>query len=463
MSNADKNPSINAVLDLLSAQLADELELQNIPGMTAAVILDQEIIWSGAYGYANLDEKIPMTIQHLFRVGSITKLFTATMLMQLRDAGKLFLDEPLEKYEPRIKFKSSFPDPKPPTFRQVVSHTSGIPRESTLNFWKDLNFPQPDVLLENLEGAEIIFPPYSEFKYSNLGISLLGHTLSLIAGKPYRDYVKQAILEPLGMKDSGFDLTPEFYSKRAIGYVSDAEGKNFQPAPIFDLECISPAGQLYSNVIDMAKFISMQFSDKAAGGNQVVGGSTLREMHSPVFYGEGANKGTDIGIGWILAKTASGHRVIGHSGGIHGYVTQIGMIPAMKLGFAVFTNTMSDVGKICNEALELLAPVFNRLEKQAEILAERNFKIPPEWEKFIGTYEFAGQFVVVKIADGKLIFTNKEDNPQIRSQLVPEGENKFRMKGGGTSGEETSFILDEQGEVIHLKFGGYLSDRVKQA
>ena len=462
MSFSKETPSINAVLKLLDAQLADEMKMQNIPGMTAAVILDQDIIWLEAYGYANLEDKAPMTTEHLFRVGSITKLFTATMLMQLRDAGKLSLDEPLEKYEPRIKFKSGFPDPKPPTFRQVVSHTSGIPRESTLNFWKDLNFPQADVLLENLEGVEIIFPPFSEFKYSNLGISLLGHTLSVISGMAYRDYVKQNILEPLGMKDSGFDLTANFQNKRAVGYVADAEGKNFQKAPLFDMESISPAGQLYSNVADMAKFISLQFSDGKYEENQILGGTTLREMHSPVFYGDGQNEGTDIGIGWILAKTVSGQRVIGHSGGIHGYVTQIGMVPSMKLGFAVFTNTMCDVGKICDDALNLLAPVFARLKKQTEILSERNFAVPPEWEKYCGLYEFAGQYILIKIADGKLIFTNKEDNPQFRSQLVPEGGNKFRMKGGGTSGELTDFILNEKGEVVQLKFGGYLADRVKQ-
>ena len=202
---------------------------------------------------------------------------------------------------------------------------------------------------------------------------MLGHTLSVVARKPYRDYIKESILEPLGMTHSGFNLTPEFFANRAVGYVTDAEGKEYQPAPIFDMEAISPAGQLYSTVEDMAKFISLQFSDKAAGGGQILGGTTLREMRSPIFYGEGPNAGTDIAIGWILAKTASNHRVAGHSGGIHGYVTQIGLIPGLKLGFAVFTNTMTDIGKICDGALELLVSVFDRLIKKEEILAARNF------------------------------------------------------------------------------------------
>ena len=460
MSITPENPSIKAALELLDNQLSDEQQIRNIPGMSAAIVLDQEIIWSNSYGYADLDKKVPMNSDYLFRVGSITKLFTATMLMHLRDAGKLNLDDPLEKYEKRFILKSRFADPKPPTFRQVVSHTAGIPRESTINVWKELDFPQADAFLEKLEETEITFPAYTEFKYSNLGIALMGHTLSVAAGQPYREYVKQNILEPLGMTNSGFDLTDEIKSRLACGYLPSEDGKSFEQAPLFDLEGMAPAGQLYSSIKDMARFVSLQFSDKAAGGSQILGGTTLREMHAPVFLGGDEDGAIGIGIGWLLHKPIEKHNIIEHSGGVHGYTTNICLVPDMKLGIIVFTNTMSSPGEICINALDLLIPVINRLEKQAEILADRNRQAPPEWEQYVGDYEFAGQYLVIKISEGKLYLTSKEDDPAARSLLIPEKEHVFRMQGGNVSGELAVFQFDEEGRIIHLMIGGYQLDRI---
>src|SRR6266581_396090 len=192
--NLDKNdPEIEAALVLLDAQIEAERKDQKIPGLSAAVIYDQEIIWFKGFGYANVQEQMPADSRTVYRVGSITKLFTATMLMQLRDAGKLQLDDPIEKYVPAFKLKSPFDDQRSPTFRQVVSHTAGLPIEAPLDYWQTLEFPTIEKVLESLKDAEMVFPAMTKFKYSNLGFAILGYALEVIANQPFKEYIVEHI------------------------------------------------------------------------------------------------------------------------------------------------------------------------------------------------------------------------------------------------------------------------------
>ena len=123
------DPAVSAALTQLDAQLTAIMKERNLPGLSAGVVYDHELIWTKGYGYADLERRIPADADSIYEIGSVTKLFNAVMLMKLRDAGKLSLDDPIEKYLPEFKIRSSFPDPRPPTFRQVVSHVSGLPRE----------------------------------------------------------------------------------------------------------------------------------------------------------------------------------------------------------------------------------------------------------------------------------------------------------------------------------------------
>lgn len=326
-------PEISAALALVDARLAAEREDRKIPGLSAGVVHDQDLIWHRGYGNANRDKFIPANENTIYRVASITKLFTSTMLVQLRDAGKLSLDDPIEKYLPEFQIKSSFSDARPATFRQVASHGAGLPREGSHQGWRNTTMPPIEDLLKSLAEVEMRLPVMTEPKYSNLGIAIMGHALSRIAGQPYDDYVRENILQPLGMTKSGFD--PAAYGdERAIGYHL-AKGK-FEISPTWDEKGFRPAGGMYSSVSDIARFISLQFRDGPAGGKQILGGSSLREMHSPVLVSPDFETG--FGLGWGIRRTA-GKKVIGHSGGLPGYTTNISLVPSMKLAVIVFTNT----------------------------------------------------------------------------------------------------------------------------
>jgi CubicO group peptidase (beta-lactamase class C family) len=223
-------PEIAAALALVETQLTAEQVDRKIPGLSAGVVYGGELIWQRGFGYADLEKQIPAGERSVYRVASITKLFTATILMQLRDAGKLQLDDPIEKYLPAFKLKSPFPDARPPTFRQVAAHAAGLPREGDHDGWRSMNMPSVEALLGLLHQAETCFPTMTEPKYSNLGIALMGHALSLIAGRPYVDYVAESILRPLGMNDSGFDVTRYGDGQLARGYYRDRDGQ-FKVAP----------------------------------------------------------------------------------------------------------------------------------------------------------------------------------------------------------------------------------------
>src|SRR5678815_5534636 len=208
----DKNDSaLRAVLTEIEADAENARVRAKIPGMSIVIVHDQDVLLAKGFGYADLEKKIPADPQTVYRTGSVTKAFTALMLMQLRDAGKLQLDDPIEKFLPEFKIKSRFPDARPATFRQVAAHYSGQPREAPMLYEVQVADEQPSVeeQLKSLKNSEMLLPAMTMYSYSNLGYAIMGLALSRVAKQPYDQYVATQILEPLGMNHSGFALTEQ--------------------------------------------------------------------------------------------------------------------------------------------------------------------------------------------------------------------------------------------------------------
>lgn len=173
----DKNdPELRAVLSEIESDIEKIRQDKKIAGLSVTIEYDQDVLFSKGFGFADLDKKVPADSATVYRVGSVTKLFTALMLMQLRDAGTLNLDDPIEKYLPEFKIKSRFPDARPATFRQVVAHYSGLPREPPMQieYENPDKFPTVEEQLTSLKDVEMILPPMSQFAYSNLGYNIMG-------------------------------------------------------------------------------------------------------------------------------------------------------------------------------------------------------------------------------------------------------------------------------------------------
>lgn len=456
MSIAD-SPVIQAALTLASAQIEQERVRRHVPGISAGVVYDQELIWTQGYGQSSLETGAPADASTIYRVASISKLFTATMMMQLRDAGKLQLDDPIEKYLPEFKVTSSFVDARPITFRQMVSHGSGLTREGGHIGWQTMDMPTIETLLELAEQAEMRLPTMTEPKYSNLGIAILGHALQRIAGVPYVTWVNDRILGPLGMTSSGFDRAALPQDKFAQGYHRDEARLPF-PSKHWDEQGFKPAGGMYSTVNDIARFISLQFREGVAGGAQVLGSSTLREMHQPVIMTPDLESG--YGIGWGIRRQ-SGFKVIGHSGGLPGYRTNITLVPPLKLGVIIFTNYDTAPVEITNTVLETLIPVFKRtLAAQETPTDDATLDL---WKPYLGRYrgESADDFINIEIVDDRLMVTELGASPATFVRLVPHGEHVFKMRGGAGTADFATFEVDSTGTVTGLWLGAYPLTKVK--
>jgi len=422
--------------------------------MSAAVVYDQEVVWAKGFGYADVEKKVSATPQTIYRIASITKVFTATALMQLRDAGKVGLDDPLTKYIPSFRLASRFADSPPITLLQLATHASGFPREAPLDYWLTLKFPPVETMIEAVSTkGERAFPPYVESKYSNVGFAILGYALSQAAGQPYFSYVKQNILDPLGMQQTGFTLTPSMTAQMATGYFAAKDGKPPEPAYQPDYGGYGPASSLYTSVEDIAKFMSLQFRDGPAGGSQILRGSTLREMHTAHWVAPDWNSGW--GIGFAMSRIGN-HTSVGHGGGIQGFRTHIEMIPALKVGVAVFTNTNASPEVFTREMLQLLIPVIERAEARARPVPP---PAPASWQQYVGVYVNPFGKARIRVHNNQLQLLSDDEADGGPVALTPVAEHKFRMQGGFSSGELLVFEVDAKGKVFRMWVGQFPMER----
>src|SRR5262249_42193189 len=161
------------------------------------ILYDQDLVWAKGFGYADVDKRTPATPRTIYRIASISKLFTSTAILQLRDQGKLQLDDPVAKHLPWFKVKSRHADaPAAVTVRHLLTHTSGLPRESPFPYWTDLKFPTREQLMQALVTQESVYPPETKWKYSNLALALAGEVVAAVSGEPYEEYVQKHILDP---------------------------------------------------------------------------------------------------------------------------------------------------------------------------------------------------------------------------------------------------------------------------
>jgi len=444
-----QRPEVSAALKVLDAWIAATSASREQPGLSVGIVHDQDLIWAKGYGFADLGKQIPATPATLYRIASISKLFTATTILQLRDAGKLQLDDPVGKHLAWFKLGHRHPGPEI-TIRHLITHTSGLPREAGGTNWSDLTFPTREDLIHRLAGQETVFPAETEWKYSNLALALAGEVVAAASSEPWPRYVETRLLEPLGMKATRALPAPGTPGL-ATGYGRRVPGARRHVEPFVDIDGVRPAGNLASNVEDLAKFVMLQLRDKpAAGGAQILKGSTLREMHRVQWLRSDWRSGW--GLGFSIRRVGDQVR-IGHGGSLPGHRTQIEIAAADKLGVIVLTNANDgDPLRYVNQAFTILTPAI----QQATAQPKTNAAPDPAWEKYAGTYTWKHSDVQVMILNGKLtMIIPDDDNPwESRVLLEPAGPHTFRMTSPGASyaatGELVTFTLSPDGRVTRL-------------
>lgn len=444
------DPTVTQGLIEVDSLLEARFEEQNLPGLTVAIVHDQEIVFSKGYGFENIERKKPATSQSVYRVMSVTKLFTATMLMQLRDAGRVRLDDAVTRFVPEYGIGSSFPDTRVPTLRQLASHTAGLPKDNPPGGGSRF-----EDLVRNLGQSSLTIPPYTAFKYSNAGVALLGGALARAAGKPYTEYVEQEILAPLGMDHSGFTTTPVLSERLAIPYRTEADGTFTElPAGDFD-EIMAPAGGLLASVEDMARFIRLHFNEGDAGST-LLGVTTLREMRAPVFIDPGWNSA--IALGWWIQRVG-GETVYWHGGQGTGYNTAVMIVPELKLGLALFINGTADATILSNAVIAHLAPIVRASigEIDADPFADVSVE---EVENYVGHFVLQDLAEIELYVDNGRLAGRTLAGPQMPPiHYVKAGPDRYLMKDGPFVGEYMTYIKDPSGKVVRIQHGPYVFEK----
>src|SRR5579883_2915653 len=300
------------------------------------------------------DKKLPATAETIYRVGSVSKLFTDVAVMQLVEEGKIDLDAPVGKYIP--EFKPTYKEgEKPITLRMLMSHRSGLIREPPVGNYFDPTEPSLEKSVQSLNGIGLIYPPESHLKYSNAAIGVVGYAVEKSQKEKYEKYVQRRVLDALGMKSSSFLLTPEVKKGLADAVMWTYHGREF-PAPAFQLG-VAPAGCMYSTVLDLAKFQSCLFANGKVDGKPVIKPETIAEMFRPQFADKDAKSG--FGLGFSLSEF-EGKRRVGHGGAIYGFATTFYALPSEKIGVIVVTSrdVSNAVGsRIADDALRQMLAV----------------------------------------------------------------------------------------------------------
>lgn len=269
-----------------------------------------KVIFKKGYGFANFEWQIPNAPDVKYRIGSVTKQFTASIILQLMEEGKISLEGKLSDYLPDYPKATGEKVP----IHQLLNHTSGIPSYTGLpNFFKDMSRDpyEPEKLIEVFSGMDFEFEPGSQFKYNNSGYFLLGAIIEKVAGKPYDKVLHERILDPLGLQNTGYDWNAPVLPKRASGYTKSFTG--FENAAYLDMSLPYSAGSMYSTVEDLFKWNQILYTDKLFKNAK-----TKELMFTPGL--------SNYGYGWFIRELPIGKNgkkvnVIEHGGGINGFVT----------------------------------------------------------------------------------------------------------------------------------------------
>jgi CubicO group peptidase (beta-lactamase class C family) len=443
-----EQPAIADAITVFDLWVEQHIAHRGVPGLSIAVVYDQELVWSKGYGFADLEKIIPAAPSTVYRIGSITKLFTATAILQLRDAGKLRLDDPVSLYLPWFRVPNPFPDAPEITIRQLLTHTSGLPREADFPYWTDHVFPTEEELVESVPGQPAINPPETTYHYSNLGVSLLGEIVAEVSGRPWAVYIQENILTPLGMASSSAAPGGELLSRLATAYMLEGADGTREVMDYYRTGAIAPAASIVSTVEDLGRFASLQFRDGPAGGDQILKGSTLREMQRVQWVYDSFSGGR--GLGFAVTRR-DGKTFVGHGGSIGANVSNLLMVPDEKIAVIVAIN--ADDGSPYTVALQAYSVFAPPILAATRKPSPRKSAADPAWQRYVGRYSDPwGWEYEILILGGNLViygydYPPWEDASTGYTELEPVEGSTFRLPGN----ELLTFELDENGDVVRIK------------
>lgn len=408
------------------------------PGDAGAAVLvarDGAILYAKGFGLADLERKIPVTVDTKFRIGSITKQFTASGIIRLQESGQLRITDSLAKYYP------GFPRGGEVTLQRLLTHTSGVHSYTdSAAFMQTVTTPTTNAdLIETIKKFPFDFNPGQRWSYSNSGFFLLGDIIQKVSGREYGDYLHATFFAPLGMDATGEYRNSQPPAGAAVGY-SYVDGK-FTTAVDWDMSRAGGAGALYSTVGDLFRWNEAVFAGK------VLTKEDLAEAFTPVVTEENKNDKADWGYGYGWGISAfRGEREISHSGGLPGFLSNLLRYPGKNFTVAVLINASppkprTEPGALSHEIAEIylgaeLAPVVKPAPLEAKAVSSAAL------EAIVGLYDLHGAILAVT-REGEHAYVQLPGQPKF--EIYPLSETEYFLK---VVDARITFVQDASGKVV---------------
>jgi CubicO group peptidase (beta-lactamase class C family) len=427
--------------------LAKAQSEHRLPSVAGAVVRGGEIVWADAIGVADSEAGEDATPDHQYRIGSITKTFTAVAVMQLRDEGKLDLEDRLDGHLD-VHARGEL------TLRRMLSHGSGLQREIPGDVWETLEFPKSTAdLLATVEEAEQVLAPGERWHYSNLAFILLGEVIAKLSGQPYEEYVERRILRPLGLARTSFSPEPPTAVAYSVEPYTDVLRR--EPMLVERTGGIAAAGQLWSTVGDLGRWASFL----ADPDPEVLTPESIEVMASVQTMADPHRWALAWGIGLMLVR--KDERIYaGHDGGMPGYLANVLVDREDALGAAVLVN-----GENVSPA-ELSLELIEKTREQfpPEIQIWRAGEPPPaELTSALGRWWSEGAEYVFRWHDGRLEARWSEApawQPSARFEQLDA--DVFRTVLGRERGELLRLVRDSDGTVTRMYWATYPLSRAPE-
>ncbi|MFW6206871.1 MAG: serine hydrolase [Gemmatimonadota bacterium] len=443
------HPRVTQALGLIDVWAEAELAYDDVPGASLAVVHDQERLWAKGWGMARPDDEATATPETIYSICSISKLFTSIAAMNLWEAGELELDDPVEEHLSWFTLRERHPG-LPLTVQSLLTHSSGLPRESDYPYWSPpkFDFPTRQELRQRLPDQETLYPSEHYFQYSNLGLTLAGEIVSAVSGAPYSEYVTDNVLRPLNLESTAPSI-PWDSDRMAAGYSAITRAGDRSPVPPFEAEGVAPAAGYSSTVLDLTDFASWQLRLLEADSAEVLEPSTLQKMHNVHWV----DPDWDVhwGLGFVVWREGD-ETFVGHGGSCPGFRSQLALQPGSRLAAAFAANANGvDARKFAQTAIQILTPAVSA----ARDTATEPSTTPEELTKYVGRYSvqpWGGEIAVIRWKGGLAMVDLPTDDPLDALQELEhiEADTFRRVREDGDLAEPIRFRTNQAGEVEAL-------------
>jgi len=418
--------------DMLVKGLYSFLDGKAVPGVAVLISKDGKVIYENGFGYADIERREVVKPDTKFRIGSITKQFTASAILKLQEEGKISVTDKLSKFVP------DFPRGNEVTIHHLLTHTSGIHSYTAKpDFIDKVTTPiTEEALIASFKNDPFDFSPGEKWQYNNSGYFLLGYIIEKVTGKSYGDYLKETFFDPLHMTNTGIHTPALRLEKEAKGYAK--ENSQYKPALNWDMSWAGGAGAIYSTVEDLNTWNDAVFSGK------VINEKSMKEAFTPVLLNDGKKPdNANYGYGWQFGNYR-GEDIIQHSGGLQGFISQLARYPKENVTVVILTNlTPSEV----NLSSDVIAEFFLWQKMDSQKSNTVNTSVSENVDKYAGRYNFGNGAVMIVTSENNNLFAQLTG--QQKFPIFPSGEGEYFWK---VVNAKIKFVKNANGEVEYGDF-----------